>query len=121
MHGAPSKGEGVLPGSGIGGACPANPDYSTRGSDVVVVAEIGIMDVERGAAGGALADSALLQQSVRGGVNFDKNGGSAIIGADDEGCSIGDIDKRRGDDTVAGSASTNGKRRQHACRSIDLV
>src|SRR5216684_7832861 len=110
MHGAPGELEGVLPGSGIGGACPANPYYATRGSDVVVVAEIGIMDVECGAAGGTLADSALRHLKHTVGIGFDKNGGSAIIGADDEGCSVGDIDKRRGDDTVAGSASTNGKR-----------
>src|SRR6266436_1708146 len=107
MHDAPGELEGVLPGSGISRACPANPDYAIRGSGVVVVAEIGIMDVECGAAGGSQADLALRYQKHTIGIGFDKNGGGAIIGADHEGCAVGDIDKRRGQDAVAGAGSTN--------------
>ena len=40
----------------------------------------------------------------RGGVGFDKNGGSAVVGADDEGCAVSDIDNRRAQDTGPGSA-----------------
>src|ERR1700674_1311425 len=105
MHGAPGEPEGVLPRNGIGGTCPAKADDSTRGSDVVVVAESGITEGERGAAMGTQADSALRQLSHRGGIGFDKNGGRAIIGADDEGCAVGDIDYRRGHDTGARAAS----------------
>src|SRR6266852_1354564 len=110
MHGGPGEPEGVLPGDGIGGACPANTDHSIRGIVVVKVAEIGGMDIERGAASGTEADAGLRYLKHTAGIGFDKNGGSAIIGADDEGCAVGDIHNRWGDDTGA-CAGSNRKRR----------
>src|SRR6266853_1893133 len=110
MHGAPGEPEGVLPGSIIGDARPAKTDYPTCGSDVIVVAESGLIEVDRGAAGATLADAGLRQLSHRGGIDFDENGCGAIIAADDEGCAVGDIDNRRGQDTLADGACSNRER-----------
>src|ERR1700693_4073951 len=101
MHGVPGEPEGILPRNTSEGICPADPDYSRRGIVVVIVAESGLMDVERGAAGGTFADATLRLLKHTGGIDFDKNGGSAVIGVDHEGSAVGDVDNRRGHDTGA--------------------
>ena len=83
-----------------------------EGSIVVIVAEGGLVRSDRGTArsGGTPADSALRQHSQSAGIDFDKNGGSAVIGGDHEGCAVSDIDNRRAHDTVAGAVASNRKR-----------
>jgi hypothetical protein len=121
FHGAPREPERVLPRSGIGGTRPAKTDCSTRGIVEVKIADSGLMEVECGAAGGALADSGPRQQRHRGGVGFDKNGGSAVIGADDEGCAVGDIDNRSAHDTGTCASACYHERCEGTCRGVDLI
>src|SRR5258706_14486722 len=120
MHEAPSEPEGVLPGNCVGGARPAKTDYSSRGIVIVIVAESGKMDVERGTACGTQADPALRQREHSGGIGLDKNGGSWIVCADDGGCAVGNIDNRRSGRNSAGARSKH-KARHPARRGIDLV
>src|SRR5208282_5391131 len=107
LHGAPGEREGVLPGCRIGRAGSTKMDQSSRGIVVVIVVESGLVKVDRGGSEGAYADCGFRQQSQCTGIGFENNGagreasgaGGAAIGADYEGCAVGDIDNRRGQDS----------------------
>ena len=123
VQGAPGKAEGVLPRGNIASATgAAEPDHASTWIIEVGVAEGGLVESNRCARLGRDSETGSGDFRHGGCVHLDQHTRSAVVGADGEGCAIGNIDDRRRKNAgVRASAASDDQRPDRAGRRVDGI